>query len=208
MIQNIKNNIIINTGIIYKITNLINNKIYIGLTKKKIEERFSQHKRNNKSLISKAIKKYKKTNFIIEELYFSFSREDLEEKEIYFIKYFNSMSPNGYNLTSGEEKEKIYTKEVLIKLSKAKKGKKCIAQSIKMLGRKQSLEVRNKKALNRGMKSFFVIKKLTKEIVKKYNCCGICAEELNLDATAISRCLNKKRKSHKGYIFKFEVSNE
>ena len=44
--------------IIYKITNNINNKIYIGQTTRTLEERIAEHKRKRNPLISKAIKKY------------------------------------------------------------------------------------------------------------------------------------------------------
>lgn len=53
---------------IYKITNKINNKIYIGQSVRPFE-RFSQHchnKRTNISLINKAIQKYGKENFNFE----------------------------------------------------------------------------------------------------------------------------------------------
>ena len=44
--------------IIYKITNNVNGKIYIGQTVRTLEERLSEHKRKKVSLISKAFDKY------------------------------------------------------------------------------------------------------------------------------------------------------
>ena len=82
---------------IYKIENLINHKIYIGQSVN-IERRWGEHCRSgNKSLIGKAIKKYGKQNFsfvILEEC----NMDSLDEKEEYYIKYFNSITPNGYNI--------------------------------------------------------------------------------------------------------------
>lgn len=87
---------------IYKIQNLINGKIYIGQSVH-VKTRFNQHKAearngNNRPLYN-AIRKYSIENFsfeIIEEC----SQESLDEREIYWIQYFNSFK-NGYNLTPG-----------------------------------------------------------------------------------------------------------
>lgn len=85
---------------IYKITNLINNKIYIGQSKQ-IEVRWQQHKTSNKHYaIYNAFKKYGIDNFkfeIIEEC----PEDILNEREKYWIKFYNSLSPNGYNMTLG-----------------------------------------------------------------------------------------------------------
>ena len=96
-------------GYIYKITNLINNKIYIGQTRFNVETRFKQHlyEANKGELqypLYKAIRKYGENNFkleIIEEV----EDEQLNEKEQYWIKYYNSYIKNnkGYNCTYGGE---------------------------------------------------------------------------------------------------------
>ena len=93
---------------IYKITNLINEKVYIGQSVD-INYRFNNHKSesfNPKSnayntAIHRAIRKYGVENFsfeVIEEC----TKELLSEREIYWIAYYNSYG-NGYNLTSGGE---------------------------------------------------------------------------------------------------------
>ena len=87
---------------IYKITNKINNKIYIGQSSQP-KERFLQHCRNYKesrSLINKAIQKWGVENFDFEIIGWF---EDYNEKEKYYISYYGSISPNGYNLTTGED---------------------------------------------------------------------------------------------------------
>lgn len=87
--------------IIYKITNNVNGKIYIGQTIRTLEERFAEHKRNKKSLISKALKKYGTENFTIEQIDTAESIEELNELEFKYIKEYNCITPNGYNQCDG-----------------------------------------------------------------------------------------------------------
>lgn len=85
---------------IYKIENLINHKIYIGQSVE-IEHRFQRHKcAQDDYVIHKALRKYGIENFsftIIEECL----PELLDEKENYWIAYYNSLIPNGYNMILG-----------------------------------------------------------------------------------------------------------
>lgn len=86
---------------IYCIKNSINDKLYIGQTTKSLEKRFSRHCRAKNTVISQAINKHGSSNFQIVSLYSSdkLSREDLNKLEETFITAFESVSPNGYNLT-------------------------------------------------------------------------------------------------------------
>lgn len=85
---------------IYKITNIINNKVYIGLTndwKRRKREHFNGSK--IKCYIDKEISQNPK-NFIFEVIDQCESREEIEQKEIYWISYYNSYK-EGYNKTTG-----------------------------------------------------------------------------------------------------------
>lgn len=93
---------------IYKITNLINNKVYIGQSQN-IAQRWSAHRNRpfNKDStqydcpLYRAIRKYGLNNFSFEVLEET-TKEDLNEREVYWIAKNNSNNPdNGYNLTSG-----------------------------------------------------------------------------------------------------------
>ena len=92
-------------GFIYKITNTINGKSYIGQTIQNVKERFYQHcatkcsKAVSNMAIHRAIKKYGKSNFIVEVIE-EIDSANLNDRERYWIKYYNSYN-NGYNSTKG-----------------------------------------------------------------------------------------------------------
>lgn len=88
---------------IYKITNIQNNKIYIGQTIRPIEQRFQRHISDALNNIidthfARAIRKYGKENFIIEQIDIAQTQDELNQKEQYWIKYYNSVK-DGYNET-------------------------------------------------------------------------------------------------------------
>lgn len=86
---------------IYKITNKINNKCYIGQSIN-IERRFEEHKNTNRTskYLHRAMIKYGIDNFKFEIIEIC-HKEELSEKEKYWINYYHSISPYGYNLTDG-----------------------------------------------------------------------------------------------------------
>lgn len=100
-------------GYIYKITNKINNKCYIGQTRRNdISLRWNEHKRKSKykdnMVIYKAFRKYGIENFIFEVLE-KCSKEKLNEREIFWINKFNSNDKNyGYNSTIGGNNNSCY----------------------------------------------------------------------------------------------------
>ena len=116
-----------NSGI-YCIENIINNKKYIGKSVD-INSRFDYHKsmlRKNKhdnDHLQKSWNKYGENNFlfnIIEEC----SKEQLVEKEIFYIKFFDTQN-KGYNMTKGGDGTlgRILSDETKIKISNSNKGK-------------------------------------------------------------------------------------
>ena len=83
---------------IYKITNLVNGKIYIGKHSQKIQNKDTYF--GSGVLLNKAINKYGKENFK-KEIIENCTKENLSEKEIYWINKFDCFVPNGYNLAKG-----------------------------------------------------------------------------------------------------------
>ena len=92
---------------IYKITNKLNNKIYIGKTIHTAESRFKEHilsARNSSSNthLYRAMRKYGVDNFTVEVVECVDTIELLAEREIYWIAEFDSTNPCvGYNMTRG-----------------------------------------------------------------------------------------------------------
>jgi hypothetical protein len=109
-------------GVLYMITNKINNKVYIGVTKKNFNGRYSatgkgiervfnyyigNEKRNsyiNVHLVSSIMKYGYEAFEIVEEFDVAYSEEELYEKEKFWIQYYDSTNyKNGYNRTIGGE---------------------------------------------------------------------------------------------------------
>ena len=92
-------------GYIYKITNNVNDKVYIGQTSKTIEERFKKHlslaKRKVNRYLYDAMNYYGFENFSV-ELVEECECSQLDQKEKYWIAYYKSNDKkHGYNMTEG-----------------------------------------------------------------------------------------------------------
>lgn len=91
--------------IIYLVTNLINQMKYVGQTTRTLKQRKSSHlsssKKGSTYYLHRAIRKYGAENFKWEVIYNASSEEELNEKETFFIKEYNTNSQDGYNLTEG-----------------------------------------------------------------------------------------------------------
>lgn len=99
-------------GSIYIITNDINNLVYIGQTCESLQKRFGRHCRNNndsKDSIDYDINLYGKEHFKI-KLIEKIPIEQLDEKEIYWIKFYDSYK-KGYNRTAGGMGSRLYSPE-------------------------------------------------------------------------------------------------
>lgn len=176
-------------GQIYKITNIINKKCYIGQTLYDANKRFKEHinastntRKNNH--FYNAIRKYGIENFELEILENNVAEDKLDELEIYYIKKYDSYN-NGYNSTIGGHGVHgiVFTDEVLQKKSNSMKAKwknKNIPLTSKERnlkisqinkGKPKSIEHRKKLsdlAKQRiGDKNAFYGKKHTKETIQK-----------------------------------------
>lgn len=166
-------------GYIYKITNIINNKIYIGQTRKTIEERFQAHinkaKQHTNRYLYDAMNKYGYDNFIPSEIE-ECDDNLLDEREIYWIAYYNTTNKQyGYNMTIGGGGGDTWTnnpnkEEISKKLSAANKGKphkmpESWKENITLSNKKNKTIFINKEEFERDIKSFMSIE----EICDKYS---------------------------------------
>ena len=106
---------------IYKITNKINNKVYIGKTND-LKRRWAYHcsslkNKKKMSYIAKAIQKYGKDNFIFDVIFCTDDAVLLSKKEYEFIIENDSLVPNGYNLTTKTDGNITFSKESKKKLA-------------------------------------------------------------------------------------------
>ncbi len=113
----------INSGVIYCFTNLINGKKYIGQTLWE-KQRYNNHKNCvENSVFHRAILKYGFENFKYEILFESDDLDELNKKEIEYIEKYNSLVPNGYNVDKGGRNcHHSTTKESSIKAMSFAKG--------------------------------------------------------------------------------------
>ena len=153
-------------GYIYKTTNLINGKIYIG---QKHSFKFLSNKYlGSGKKLKCAIQHYGKENFVCELLEEIETKDLMDEREIYWIKFYNATNKNiGYNLSEGGNTNRTLCGEnnpskrfdVRTKISQANKGhhrnkgrkhtkEELIKMSNAMLGRVITEEVKRKLSKN------------------------------------------------------------
>jgi group I intron endonuclease len=113
-------------GYIYIVTNNLTGKQYVGQTlQKDIETRWNQHRKLRKTMLGRyilsAYQKYGIDNFNFKIICICFDQacNDLEEM---YIKKFNTLSPNGYNLKTGGRNSK-HSQESKDLISQNRKGK-------------------------------------------------------------------------------------
>lgn len=117
---------------IYKITNDINDKVYIGKTEFSIEKRFKEHcndskrERYEKRPLYNAMNKYGIEHFHIEMVE---ETDTPEEREVYWINYYNSYE-NGYNATLGGDGKKYLDWNLVIKVYENLKNQKEVAKKL------------------------------------------------------------------------------
>ena len=175
--------------IVYLAVNKINRKYYVGITNKPLECRISNHLCSMSGAFPKALRKYGVQAFEFSIIDIADSREILLEKEMYWIKFYNSKVPNGYNMTDGGEGTTglEFSQETRKKMSDAKRGKHW------------SEDHKNKLSIICKEKSYWKGRKkgpLTKEQKKKIS---EATRGLKRDSFSLEH-REKLSKSHKGKI--------
>ena len=169
---------------LYKITNLLNNKCYIGITNRNPEERFAEHKKpSSTSFIGRAIHSDGIKNFSFEIILTNIEDDKISELEGEYIQKYNSLLPSGYNADLGGieyHKHSDYIKNIISEKGKGNKNSKYVADVL-MYDKQGNL-----------LKRFQTTRKAARYLGDESKNVGI------------NYCLNNKQKIAYGYIWKYD----
>lgn len=202
--------------IIYAFKNKINGKMYVGQTTRTLEERTNEHLRHNKTAFDKALSKYGISNFEYKVIDTATTIEELNTKEIYWIKKLNSLAPNGYNLCFGGNNTLGYNhrKDTKEKMRLAKKGK-FEGENNPFYGKKHTEETRKKmrEAWTDSRKEKLVqmtktrkthtVKVRNVDTGEVFNSIKAAGEKYNIKPTHITRVCKGKRKTTGGFRWEY-----
>lgn len=149
--------------VIYKITNLINNKIYIGQTIKTLEHRWKRHLQLAKNGINRhlydSIRHYGEENFKIEEFEKCTSKKELNERERFWISELKSNQREfGYNMNDGGTGGKQST-EIIEKIAAKRRGTKSSEETKKKQSEAAKGKIKTKEHLENISKALTGIKR-------------------------------------------------
>lgn len=207
---------------IYKITNQINGKIYIGQTSRKPEKRWGEHKKSasaGMTPFARAIKKYGWENFSKEVIDTAISQEEANDKEQYWIEYYKcSISTYGkncgYNITIGgagiQQISQIEQEEML----KLWNNKKTITQISQILERDRhavshilhNQGISTEEIFERQKYPFHnvYVFNLKKELIKVFSSFAETVEKNDINEKQIQKVINHHLASTHELIFLYE----
>ena len=173
-------------GYIYKTTNLINNKKYIGKTNGNKKNYFGSG-----VILKQAIKKYGEINFKKEILHKSDSEDDLRRMEKYYIERENAiMDPNYYNLHEGGQGGDTGFKDDT-----------CMSAVVKKYWSNLSEEEYKKRCKNQGLHDKSGSKNPRAKIAivngKEYECLKDALEDFNIPYSSLKRAAQTKQFNEK-----------
>jgi len=207
---------------IYKITNLINGKIYIGQSihietrwQEEFNEAFYENRPAYNRPLSVDIREYGWNNFskeVIEEC----DEKFLNNREEYWILYYNSLQPNGYNtaLISAQKFERI-TDKLFDKGEEVRNLIKNTNLSLTEIAKQFDVGLSTVEDINQGRtwtdpKETYPLRVSNKrqgvaqftlggELVKEYTSIAAAARETGIDNSSITKVCNGKRNQAGGY---------
>lgn len=209
---------------IYKITNLITNKVYIGETNRTISIRWSQHKMRAKDesyteYLYLSMRKYGAENFIVEEVEECDPEVRFERETFYILKY-NSLAPNGYNLVLSQngptpESMKIaldYWNNGLSIIGISEKlhmNPKTISNYLKSLGVTQE-DIFNRRSKNIGIFSSKAVNQysLQGELINEWPSASEAAKQHLLNVSSICKACTGKLLTYNGYIWQYKNADD
>ena len=208
-------------GFIYKITNNINQKSYIGKTERSIQVRYKEHLRHKDYLdlpLYRAFNKYGIENFSVSQIE-ECNNKDLDNREIYWINFYQTYK-NGYNCTGGGEGGvKTYEEDIDEIIQRYKNGERLDLlckefhhdyTSIKPHLEKRGIIIDTHAGPKKLSKKIAKINPQTNKIIKIYQSISEAARAMNNEhpevsvrgyITGISRS-QKKKYIYKNFLWK------
>lgn len=204
--------------IIYKITNLINDKVYIGKTCRDLTTRWKEHwscalNKADNFYLHNAMRKYGQENFKIEQIDIANTIDELNLKEQEYITLYNALNnKTGYNLTRGGDGNQLYDWDEIRSLWDLGYSVKEISQIIgcyrgtigQALKNYSSYSYQESLSRSNYNKKSICQYNSAKELVKTYPSIIAAARELNCSEYTISNCLRDKTNSALGYYWTYE----
>lgn len=190
-------------GIIYKATNLIDGKIYIGQKTRTLEKRRKEHVKSSKHnyLFQRAIRKYGKEAFSWQVIDNVDDEVALNEKEVAWIAHYQSYKKNGYNLTIGGEGVITFREVVMFDVDNSFIGTFRIAELTKS-GFEPSRVYRVCKGealMTGGRKSLYA-----DEFLNHYSSTKEASLATNIPSKSIQKSCSKECLSTKGFVFLYK----
>ena len=160
---------------VYKHTNIINNKVYIGITKQEPKRRWQNgYGYIDNDYFYNSIKKYGWNNFKHEILFDNLTKEQAQEKEIELIEHYKSNNRNyGYNMSKG--------------------GETCDENFNKRFGKE-----------NHKSRRIRVLDSKTNKLLKIYDSQTQASIDLGINRKGITKNCLGQSKTYKGYIFEYD----
>jgi group I intron endonuclease len=211
---------------IYKITNP-KDKVYIGQSTN-VKRRKSQYYCFNSSSIGykikNSLKKYGPENHIF-EIIEECTLEQLNEREIYWIKYYNSVK-RGLNISEGggggnmteyvkskisktwKSKSKDELEIINKKRSQGNLGKKKPGSGCKYFSKDHIQKIRNKqKGISKvkNFKAILMLDKYTQNLIREFESIGEAAAFIKVKQPTLSSCLTGHSKTCGGYVWKYKI---
>lgn len=202
---------------IYKISNTINSKLYIGKTSNSIEKRWKEHLRDSKkeSLVIRplyrAMKKYGTDVFKI-ELVEEVSESSVNVREIYWINYYNSFK-EGYNATLGGDGSSYIDRDSVVSTYTELKSMRATSnhlnideKTVRKILKECGIKILPKAEMQKEKqgKSVAKLNKDTDEIVETFSSIKDAAKSVpNASFSHISSVCSGKRKTAYGFKWSF-----
>lgn len=190
---------------IYKITNKINNKIYVGQSID-IQRRWEEHKFYSKddTVLQHAFSKYGINNFIF-EIIEECNIDELDEKEIYWISYYDSFE-NGYNMNKGGNNHQFLNYEEILFVFKETKSIHKTAEITKSsrTSVRKILEIFNiDYEKEQGVPiQIVMVDPITLKELKVFNSIVEAATFVKTSDSAIRKALKKDNRYSSGFLWK------